>query len=187
MEIMDLWLPILISAVIVFMASSVMHMLLGHHKSDYRKMPGEDKVMAEMRNHDVGVGTYFLPHGDGMKAWKDPAFLERYKQGPVSMVTVLDAGDQPSMGKNLMWWFVFCLIVSVFTAYVCTLLGPGAHYSRVFRWAGSIAIMGYAVSNFPDSIWKGQSWGVTMKFMFDGVVYGLLTAGTFGWLWPEAM
>jgi hypothetical protein len=91
------------------------------------------------------------------------------------------------MGKALTHWFVYCIIVSVFTGYLCSPLGPGAHYGLVFRWAGTAAILGYAISNIPDSIWKGQSWSVTFKFMFDGLIYGLLTAGTFGWLWPESM
>src|SRR6266851_8791731 len=38
-----LWLPIVLSAVIVFVASSIMYMLLPYHRSDYRKLPEEDK------------------------------------------------------------------------------------------------------------------------------------------------
>jgi len=44
-SITALWLPILLSAVIVFVASSIIHMLLPIHKSDYRKLPDEEKVM----------------------------------------------------------------------------------------------------------------------------------------------
>jgi hypothetical protein len=187
MEILSLWLPILLSAVIVFFASSILHMVLKHHKSDYKMMPGEDQVMTEMRKHSPGVGTYMFPFMKDMSECKSPEYLAKYKQGPVGILTILPGGDAPNMGRHLILWFIFCLIVSVFTAYICTPLGAGAHYGLVFRWAGTAAILGYAVSNIPDSIWKGQSWSVTLKFMFDGVVYALLTAGTFGWLWPESM
>ncbi len=44
----------------------------------------------------------------------------------------------------------------------------------------------FSVSYVPDSIWKGVPWMVTFKNVVDGVVYGLVTAGVFGWLWPAA-
>ena len=46
----DLWLPILLSAVFVFVASSVLHMVLPIHKGDYKKPPGEDAVLESMRD-----------------------------------------------------------------------------------------------------------------------------------------
>ena len=51
-----LWLPILVSAVIVFFASFIMHMVLGYHKSDYRKLPDEDRVTDAMRTAGVARG-----------------------------------------------------------------------------------------------------------------------------------
>jgi hypothetical protein len=28
-------------------------------------------------------------------------------------------------------------------------------------------------------------WSIVLKESFDGLIYSLLTAGTFGWLWPR--
>ena len=116
-----------------------------------------------------------------MKDCKSPEYLARYKEGPVGILTILPGGT-PGMAKNLVQWFLYCLVISCFTAYVCTLLPAGTVYGVVFRWAGTVAILGYAVGGLVDSIWKGQKWSITFKFMFDGLVYGLVTAGTFGWL-----
>jgi len=116
---------------------------------------------------------------------KDPAFLEKYTKGPVAMMTVIKSGP-PAMGPQLAQWFVFCLVVSVFAAYIAgRALGPGAHYLAVFRFAGCTAFVGYTLALWQDSIWFKRAWGTTIKNTIDGLVYGLLTAGTFGWLWPR--
>jgi hypothetical protein len=180
-----LWLPILLSAVIVFVASSVMHMALPIHKNDYRKLPDEDKLLDALRASGVTPGrVYFFPFTTH-KEMKSPAVVEKFKRGPVGLLTVLPSGA-PTIGKNLVQWFVYCLVIGVFVAYLTgrTLI-PGAHYLAVFRVAGTTAFLGYALALVQDSIWKGQTWGVTFKHVFDGLIYGLLTAGTFGWLWPR--
>jgi len=58
-----LWLPILLSAVIVFVASFIMHMLLPYHRSDYKPLPGEDKVLATPRAAGLKRGLYLFPFG----------------------------------------------------------------------------------------------------------------------------
>jgi len=185
-----LWLPILLSSVIVFVASSIMHMVIPIHKGDYKRLPGEDKITAAMRAEGVTPGSYMVPYPAECKSMKDfqsPEMIEKYKQGPVGQFIVIPSGA-PNMGKSMMQWFLFSVLVSIFAGYIGMItLGWGGSYHQVFRITGTVAILGYAVGNIPDSIWKGQRWGITMKFVFDGVVYGLLTAGTFGWLWPEGM
>jgi hypothetical protein len=101
-------------------------------------------------------------------------------------MTVIPSGP-PTMGKSLVLWFIYVLVASVFVAYVGGVtLAAGTEYMRVFRVTGSVAILGYAVSALPESIWKGQPWSCTAKFIIDGIVYALVTAGTFAWLWPDA-
>jgi hypothetical protein len=103
----------------------------------------------------------------------------------MGLLTVMPSGGF-NMGKSMMWWFVQCLLMSVLVAYLgWNSLGEGAAYLKVFQITGAAAVMGYAVAQMHESIWKGQRWSTTWKFMFDGVVYALATAGTFGWLWPE--
>jgi hypothetical protein len=180
-----LWLPILLSAVVVFIASSIIHMVLGYHRSDYKKLPNEDKLLEAMRNAAVAPGNYAFPHAAGPKEMKTPEMMEKYKKGPVGFVTVMRSGP-PAMGKYLLLWFIFCLVIGVFVAYVAgRALSAGAEYLTVFRIAGTVGFLGYAAACATDAIWKGQPWSTTLKSMFDGLVYGLLTAGVFGWLWPR--
>jgi hypothetical protein len=180
-----LWLPIVLSAVIVFVASSIFHMLLPIHKSDYRKLPEEDRVLDALRAAGVTPGrVYSFPHCTH-KEMKSPEVAEKFKRGPVGLLTVIPSGP-PAMGKYLGQWFLYCVFIGIFVAYLTgRTLGPGTHYLIVFRVAGTTAFLGYAVAQIQDSIWKGQSWSVTFKHVFDGLIYGLLTAGTFGWLWPR--
>jgi hypothetical protein len=184
-SITALWLPILLSAVIVFVASSIIHMFLPIHKSDYRKLPEEDKVLDALRAAGVTPGrTYHFPFCTH-KEMKSPAVVEKFKRGPVGLLTVIPSGV-PAMGKFLGQWFLYCVVVSVFTAYLTGRTRPaGTEYLEVFRVAGTTAFLAYAAALIQDAIWRGQSWGVTFKHVLDGLIFGLLTAGTFGWLWPK--
>jgi len=179
-----LWLPILLSAVIVFVASSVMHTLLKYHNSDYRKLPEEDKILAALRPANLTPGLYIFPHCTH-KEMKSPALMEKFKQGPVGFMTIRPNG-LPAMPKFLVQWFIYCLVIGFFVAYLTAhTVAPGAHYLVVFRVAGTAAFMAYALGHLSNVIWKGQTWSATIKEVIDGLVYGLLTAGTFGWLWPR--
>jgi hypothetical protein len=179
-----LWLPILLSAVIVFVASSIMHMVLPYHRSDYKKLPDEDKVVAALRSAGAGRGLYMFPFCSH-KEMKSPEMQEKFKQGPVGTITVFPSGAM-NMGKYLATWFVFCLVVGVFTAYLTgRTVAPRTVYLAVFRVAGTVAFMAYGVGHVVNSIWMGQPWINTLKHVIDGLVYSLLTAGTFGWLWPR--
>ena len=179
-----LWLPIVLSAVIIFVASSIIHMVLPYHRSDYHQIPDEDKVMAGLRSAnlkpDFYVFPYILP-----KDMKSPAAIERYKQGPVGFLKIMPGGP-PAMPKFLVQWFVYCLLVSFFVAYLTgRTVASGTPYLAVFRVAGTAAFLSYGVGNLPNAIWRGYTWSVVIKEVIDGLIYALLTAGTFGWLWPR--
>ena len=174
-----LWLPILLSAIIVFVASSIMHMVLPYHKGDYRQLPEEDKLLAALRGAGLTRGHVF-PHCTH-KDMKSPAIVEKYKQRPAGMMAVFPSGS-PVMAKFLGRWFVYCLIIGFFVACLTAhTVAPGATYRAVFCVAGATAGLG----NLSNGIWKGQPWSMTIKEVIDGLVYALLTAGTFGWLWPR--
>jgi hypothetical protein len=184
MFLTTLWLPILLSAVIVFVASSIMHVLLPYHRRDYRQLPDEDKVLATLRATGLKRGLYVFPFCTHTEM-KSPAVIEKYKQGPVGMMTVFPSGP-PVMPKFLGMWFVYCLIIGFFVAYLAAhTLPPGTHYPAVFRVVGTAAFLAYGLGNLSNAIWKGQTWSMTIKDVVDGLVYALLTAGTFGWLWPR--
>jgi len=183
--VMSLWLPILLSAVFVFVASSIIHMMLPYHKGDYRRMPAEDEVMEALRKFNIPPGDYMMPCAGGSQEMKSPAFAEKMKRGPVMIATVIPSGPW-SMGSNLAQWFIYCVVVSIFAAYVAgRAVGPGTPYLTVFRFAGTTAFTCYALALWQNSIWYKRAWSTTIKSNFDGLIYGLLTAGTFGWLWPR--
>jgi len=177
-----LWLPIVLAAVIVFVASSIMHMVLPYHRSDYTKLPDEDKALAALRGLPRGLYVFpFCTHKD----MKTPAMQEKYRQGPVGMLTVFPSGP-PAIPKFMGMWFVHCLIIGFFVAYLTYhTVARGENYLVVFRVTGTAAFLGYGLGSISNGIWKGQPWGMVIKEVIDGLIYGLLTAGTFGWLWPR--
>jgi hypothetical protein len=180
-----LWLPILLSAVIVFVASSVIHMASPWHKTDYPKVPNEEGLRAALRPLAIPPGDYMVPRASGREEFRDPTFLEKVNQGPNLVLTVLPNGPF-SMGSNLVQWFVYSLVVSLFAGYVASRALPsGAQYLDVFRFAGTTAFLGYAAALWQMSIWYRRAWSTTVKATIDGLIYALLTAGTFGWLWPR--
>jgi hypothetical protein len=185
--ILALWLPILVAAVLVFLGSAIIHMFLPYHRTDFGKVPDEDAVMDAIRGFNIPAGDYVIPCAEGdMEVMKSDAFKEKARKGPVWFMTVLPAGDPFAMGSQLTQWFVYCVVVGVFVAYVTgRALGPGAPYLSVFRFAGCVAFIAYSLAHFQRSIWYKQAWSTTVKNVFDGLVYGLLTAGAFAWLWPE--
>jgi hypothetical protein len=184
-ELNALWLPILLSAVIVFVVSSIIHTVLPWHKSDYARVPNEDKVMDALRPLAIPPGDYMLPRPSSSQEMRSPDFAEKVKKGPVMVLTVMPNRMMP-MGKNLALWFLYSAIISLFAAYIAGRALPvGAPYLRVFRFAGTTAFLGYSGALWQMSIWYRRAWSTTIKSTIDGLIYGLLTAGTLGWLWPR--
>lgn len=183
-SVIDLWLPILLSTVAVFLVSFLLHMVLRYHDTDVRKLAAEDEVLGAIRRANPPPGGYALPHAT-VQTMNSPEYVARRSAGPVALVTVLPGGP-PSMTRELIGWFIFALVVSIFAAYVTgRALGAGpVDYLDAFRFAGTTAFLGYGMAQVQESIWWGRSWTVTMKNLFDALVYALVTAGIFGWLWP---
>ena len=180
-----LWLPILLTSVIVFVASSIIHMVLPWHKSDYPKMPNEEGVLAALRPLAIPPGDYFIPRPSNTQDMKSPEFTKKMNQGPVMVLTVMPNGPF-SMGRNLALWFLYCAVVGLCAAYVAGRALPvGAPYLRVFQFVGASAFIGYTLALWQMSIWYRRAWSTTIKATIDGLIYALLTAGTFGWLWPR--
>lgn len=179
----SLWLPILLSAVLVFVASSVIHMVTPWHKTDFKKLPDEDRARDGLRALAIAPGDYMSPCPSSHEEMKSPEFKAKLEQGPRLVMTVMPNGPF-SMGKPLAQWFVFCLVVSFFAAYVASrTLAHGAPYMHVFQLVSVTAFMGYSLALWPMSIWYQRSWTTTIKSTVDGAAYALLSAGVFGWLW----
>jgi len=180
----SLVVPIVVSAVFVFAVSSLLHMALKYHKADYRQLPREDAVLDAIRDAAPAPGYYMFPFCGEMKDLGTDEMKAKFERGPVGTMSIVPNG-QIAMGKFLGMWFVYCLLVSFFTAYVAAhTVAPGTDYLAVFRVVGAVAFMAYGLANLVDPIWKHQPWSNTVRAMVDGLIYALVTAGTFGWLWP---
>ena len=183
-SLMSLWLPILLASVLVFILSSILHMVFSYHESDFKGLPQEKEVMDALRPFNLEEGEYVMPKTNSPKERNTDEYKEKANTGPMGFLTIYPAGP-PAMGKNLMLWFIYSLVVSFFAAYVASVaLTEDAHYLSVFRFVGTTAFMGYSLALMQNSIWYKRAWSVTFKSMFDGLIYALFTAGVFGWLWP---
>lgn len=184
-ELTQIWLPILLSAAFVFVASSIVHMVLQWHKSDYHGFANEADVRAALGKSMSAPGIYLVPYCSDMKQMSSPEMLAKFREGPIAKV-ILRAGMTPGMGKQLGQWFVFCLVVSLFCAGIGSHgLPAGAQSKSVFSMIGLAALMGYGFYTIPHGIWWGQPWRAVLKDLADGVIYALVTAATFAWLWPK--
>ena len=114
-----LWLPIVLAAVVVFIASSVIHMVFKYHNSEYRQLPEEGAILSAMRGAKVGPGFYSFPYAGTMKEMGSPEMMEKYTQGPVGIVNVNPSGP-PAMGKHLVQWFVYSIVVGIFARTALT-------------------------------------------------------------------
>jgi hypothetical protein len=181
-----LWLPILLAAVLVFIASSVIHMATPWHKKDFPPVPNEDQVRAAIRPLNIPPGEYMIPRAGTSEEMKAPEFQEKLRQGPVLMLSVF-RNEMFNMGASLGQWFVYCVVVGIFTAYLTSrTLAPGTEYLEVFRVAGTTAFLGYTLALWQGTIWYKRSAATTMRQTVDGLIYALLTAGVFAWRWPGA-
>jgi hypothetical protein len=180
MSIAELWLPILVSAVIVWIASALIWTVLPWHKSDYAKTGDEEGVRAALKG--LSPGFYNVPHVKDMQDLKNPEVEQKFADGPVTFITVLQNG-MPNMARNMVLQIAYFVFVGILCAYfVSRTTGPDANYLEVFRIAGTVAFVANGVGVVPDSIWFGRPWSNTAKIMMDGLIYGLLTGGVFGWL-----
>jgi hypothetical protein len=179
-----LWLPVLVSAVLVYVVSSLFWMVVRHHEPDWKGLPGEDGILAAFRAARVPKGQYRFPYAAG-REMQSPEMKKKMAEGPAGFLVYWDRWEG-GMGKNLVVWFLYLLGVAILVGYLAgRVLPPGTPFAPVFRVAGTAAFLGFAGAVFPNSIWWGRSWSSTFKDVFDGLVYALVTAGVFGWLWPR--
>lgn len=180
-----LWLPILLSAVFVFIASSLLHMATPWHKHDYKTVPQEDQATAALRPLAIPPGDYIMPRPREMEQLQSPAFVDRMRQGPVVVMSVLPNGITP-MGPLLVKWFVYLLVVSFIAGGLAAHVIP-VHPDRhvVLHTTGLAAFLGYSLALWQATIWFRRSLGTTVRSTIDGLIFALITGATFAWLWPR--
>jgi hypothetical protein len=184
----DLWVPILLATVLVWVLSALFWTVSPHHKQEFAKLPNEDQAMAALRQAGVVTpGTYAFPLAGNQAEVKTPEFQKKLDAGPVGMLTITAPDIYRNMGKPMILSAIFYLVVTIFVAYVAgRTLPPGTDYLQVFRITGATAFLAYGMGSIPDAIWFGRPWSRIGKQLFDSLVYALFTAGVFGWRWPGA-
>ncbi|HXD74953.1 MAG TPA: hypothetical protein VN628_14490 [Vicinamibacterales bacterium] len=180
-----LLLPALLSAVLVFIVSSIIHMATPWHAGDFSRLPNEDAVLAALRPFNIIPGSYAAPRPANMKEMGSPEFSAKVQQGPNVMMNVLP-NVRGGMGAQLTLWFVYAFVVALFSGYMASRAeGVGVDYKVIFKFVAAVAFGAYSIGLWQMSIWYRRPWSVTLKSTIDGVLYGCLTAGVFGWLWPR--
>jgi hypothetical protein len=166
----QLWLPALVAAVLIFVASSLIHMVLKWHNSEYRPFADEEAVRAAMRGDPAG--QYTVPYIGDMKRMKEPQMQRKFEEGPVAFVTVRPHGSF-SMGAPLAMWFAYTFVISVVAG--CVALGTPVS-------AGIVAFVAYAGGAIQHGIWMGKPWSSVAKEILDAAIYGVITGAAFAWL-----
>lgn len=184
-SLVQLWLPILGSAIAVFVLSSLVHMVFKWHNSDYLALANEGEVAAAIRKSNPAPGQYILPHCVDMKAMKAPEFQQKFRDGPVGML-VLKAPGAPNMGRALTQWFLYTLVIGVFAGYVASRTLPaGTAFASVFRLIATVAFLTYVGGSVQQGIWMGKPWRSVAKEGLDGLLNAAATGTVFGCLWPQ--
>ena len=183
--LLSLWLPILLSAVAVFIISSLVHMVLKWHAGDYHGFANEDAVRATIRGGNAAPGHYVVPHCKEMKDMGGEAMQQKYREGPVAHVMILPSGV-PNMGRHFTLWFLWSLAVSVVAAYLATRIFGLEHHSAraAAKLIGAVTFIAHGFGNVTESIWMGRPWSSTVKYIADAALYAIGAAFVFYWLWP---
>ncbi len=181
-----LWLPIIATAVLVFVASSLIHMVFKWHNSEYRKLANEDAVAAALRAGAPTPGQYALPHCTDMKDLQKDEVRSKFREGPVGLITIKPSGE-PKMGGALGSWFLFNLVVAAAAAAVALkLFGIPGEGHRASQLVGLLTFATYAGGSIQNAIWVGKPWGAAAKDVLDALIYGGVSLMVFRWLWPGA-
>jgi hypothetical protein len=180
----SLWLPIVLGAVSVFIASSLVHMVFRWHQSDYRPLPDEEGARTALGKQAPTPGQYVVPYCPGPAEAQAPEMQRKFNEGPVAVVRLLPNGA-PAMGRMLGQWFALNLAVAFLTAYVAAhSLAAGAPALTVLRVTATVAFLAYAAGSVSEGIWMGKPWGAVSKDLLDALIYGFATALPLALLWP---
>jgi len=179
--LVDLWLPILIGTVVLFFLSFLFWAVLPHHFGDHGKIPNEDAFMEFLRSQNIPSGNYIFPCPDKASEQHEKANVEKYTAGPRGLLDVYDMPVMPiNMAKTILYFLVTVTTIGYITHVACPPGSEGLDFMRVFRIAGTIAILTYATSNVLNRVWfKKRVW----TEILDGTIYGLVLGLIFAFLW----
>jgi len=184
-SLVQLWLPILVAAVAVFVASSLIHVVFRWHAADTKGLANEDDVRAVMRAGGVGPGQYFIPFCPDKKELANPEVVAKFKEGPVGLLVLWPLGA-PNMARPLGLWFALNVVIAILAGYLaCRTLAAGSSFAQIVRVVGIFAFAAYACGPVQQAIWMGRPWASAGKEVGDALIYAVVTGLAFGWLWPR--
>ena len=183
--LLALWLPILLSAVVVFVISSLIHMVFKWHAPDYRGFANEDAVRDAIRAGGPTPGHYVVPYCKDMKDMAGEAMVKKYREGPVGHFS-LAPSDTVNMGKYLGLWFLWSLVVAVVAAFLATqVLGVApVHALKAVKLVAAVIFIAHGFGTVQESIWMARPWSTSAKYLLDAALYGLGSGLVFYCLWP---
>ena len=183
--LIDLWLPILVSAIAVFFCSFIAWAVSPHHKGDFNPAPDEQGLISAIRALHLKPGRYGFPFCHSHAQAKEPDFLKMWKEGPAGMLNIW---PQISMGRNMALTFLVFLAVSTLIAYLADItLQSGDGFARVFQVVGTAGVLAYCFSFLPNIIWFSGGGRAALMCFIDGIIYGLVTGAVFAYFWPSAL
>lgn len=183
-DVLQLWLPIVLTSVFIFIASSLIHMVFKWHNSEYGKLANEDAVAAAIRAGNALPGQYVFPHCMDMKEMQSDEMMKKYREGPIGLLTLRRNGP-PAMGPALIMWFLFTLILAAITALIAVKsIGLEAHAHTAAHLVGLVTLLAYGAGSVQAGIWMGKPWGSVAKDLLDSFIYAVISAATFLYFWP---
>jgi hypothetical protein len=181
-----LWLPTILSAVAVFILSSIVHMVVPWHKNDYAKFPDEEGVLDALRGFNLAPGEYLAPRPTTRGEMGSPDFIAKMQRGPHVMLN-LQPGGSPSMGKPLVLWLIYVIIVSALAGHIAYAFHDfGIDDRYVFHTVGLTAWLAYSSAQWQATIWFRKPWLASLKSTFDGLIYAVVTGLIFVYFWPKS-
>jgi len=181
----QLWLAILVTSILCWIASSLIHMLFKYHNADYSELPNETQVSAALGAENPVPALYTLPHCTDMKQMGEEAMQKKFADGPVAMIIVMPNG-MPPLGKLLGLQLAFFIIGSTLITYLTTMAIPSdGEYMDVFHFVFIAAFLTYSWAQVPHSIWMGQPWSNCLRYFIDAIIHAAVSAATIAWLWPN--
>nr|WP_315469727.1 hypothetical protein [uncultured Undibacterium sp.] len=185
MTLLNLWLPILVTAIGVFVASSLIHMVFKWHNSEYRPLPNEDDVRKVLNSAKLEAGLYSTPHCTDMKEIESEAMQQKFREGPVALITLRTPGA-PAMGQYLTQWFILNLVIAGLGGLLA-LQAYGLHANPAVagHFVGIFSLIAYGCGTVQESIWMGRPWSASLKNLLDALIYGTVSAIAFWQLWPS--
>lgn len=177
--LVGLWLPIVISTIVLFFASFIARTILPHHRAGWHKLDHEPAFMNQLQEMNIPPGSYVFPYAETRQQSSQETFLKTYAKGPRGTINIHTI---PNLGLNLFCTFIFFLITVTLIAYIAQQAFAGwsdeseITFLKVFQIVGTISVLTYSSSTILSSISSKRPF---LMEVIDGIAYGLIVGVIF--------